>query len=117
MDNREIDAKVAEAMGWTNVRRDTGDISSDFWRDKDPKSVYERSLIPHFSQRIDDAWEIVEWMRGQLWSARLDIGISSTWVAFDRSPHGDGDHYQAIAPTAPLGICLAFLKAQGVDVD
>ena len=85
MDNRELDAKVAErVMGY-------GKLEEWYWR-------------PAFSTNIKHAWLVVEKMRERSRIEITDDGMS--WVV--------GLHDLDVlvsAPTAPEAICLAALAA------
>jgi hypothetical protein len=131
---RELDALVAEkVMGWGWVRTMGGDIHNehiwlmppeearrylpDFRLMKPPVEWREqwRRDLPHYSTDIAKAWLVVEKMREQAW--RLDIGSyyqdHHGWSAcFDNY----STYFRSDAPTAPRAICLAALKAVGVDV-
>lgn len=106
---REINEAVARKLGWTI------DKLSDFlpWYgrpDSHPLSTMIREL-PNYCSDISAAWEIMEkqtnnfcvfrdWDTGE-WCVRYDDG------AFNTTRH---DFEFVAADTAPMAICLAFLK-------
>jgi hypothetical protein len=125
--SREIDALVAEhVMGWTVNRSDGRHwhtvapaagadnphllVGMDCCEDK-----YCGCFMP--SRRIESAWRVVEKMREREWSVMVDStgfpdeewrclmwqGERERWVPAD-------------AATAPMAICLAALKANGIEV-
>ena len=97
MTDQEINEAVARKLGY-------GEYDPTFIENgkvvKGPKKDYCHS--------IEAAWEIVEHANKSLrCPVRFDKGEASRWyVSFDGSPH-DAD---AVADTAPMAICLAFLK-------
>ena len=98
---RELDALVAEkVMGWTNVRFICHGLSLRGEVDGEPSEK-----VPFYSVDIDAAWDVVE-----------KIGTSFTLERYNRWYVEFGDRYSAAADTAPHAICLAALKAVGVEV-
>lgn len=98
----QMDALVAEkVMGWS--------IRGELWKDKRgtirrSKSTfeqYEPSIRWSPSTDIAAAWEVVEKMPMGMWPS------VDGWVV--EIPDGSGDEVEA--PTAPLAICRAALKA------
>jgi hypothetical protein len=68
---------------------------------------------PHYSTDIAAAWQVVEKME-----QRLDLcwlGPGDVWVAVLGNGEEDYQYGDAMAPTAPLAICRAALKAIGED--
>jgi len=74
----------------------------------------EWSTIPKYTTDISAAWEVMEKMRksGCLVSVHNVFGGYRSTVV----PH-EHDAFWGDAPTAPEAICLAALRAVGVDVD
>jgi hypothetical protein len=118
--SRKIDALVAEkVMGWRVHHRNTA-----WWvKAEEENSAVSRPIAfvgtwaP--SEDIADAWEVVEKMRGSVhdisvgwhdnkYTAVITVVID-TKCGFDQ--------FQASADTAPMAICLAALKAKGVDIE
>jgi hypothetical protein len=98
---REIDALVAGAMG----------IDTEF-------------LLEEYSADITAAWQVVEWITTErpgnfYWRFVLEklcpYARPPEWTAMFYTPT-EGPAVEAMAETAPLAICLAFLKAAGVEV-
>jgi hypothetical protein len=105
--HRNIDALVAEhVMGWWLAKDEDGEWcfmdGADF--------VCFNFDVPHYSTDIAAAWEVVEKMG--------HVGLN--WDDTTNSPARwqcimeRGEYY---ADTAPMAICLAALKAKGVDVE
>jgi hypothetical protein len=109
MTPRQRDALVAEkVMGWIKSTErpqrwitDYGALHEDYWR---PTSS------------IAAAWEVVEKMRSNGWEFELDSDVDrinewcATFVTLSAVERG-------ISPKAPEAICLAALRAVGVDVE
>lgn len=112
---RELDALIAEkVMGWKVFRN--GEHGPHRWEaetDRGTLRVIDSSYSGDgFSPSTDiaAAWEVVEKVRkeaGDFQLALVDYG--SAWAArFDKA--------SAVERTAPHAICLAALKAVGVEV-
>ncbi len=68
---------------------------------------------PRYSLSLEAAWEVVEKLRG-VWDIR---SMSTTWVVRLSIQVGTSDkRVGAEAETVQHAICLAALKAMGVDV-
>lgn len=121
---RELDALVAEkVMGWEQVQ----DPPHTYIAYNTPTGFRLPEEIPAYSTDLNAAWKVVEAMRRRgFWcqmrtpfgtpEQKLDDGC---WAGF--TPHGTSgwngkpDNWTS-APTAPHAICLAALKAVGVEV-
>ena len=99
MNNREIDALVAEHVMGNDVRP--------------------------YSTVIQAAWSVVEKMRAEKFGFKLECGETnwnerSTWFAgFGKrlNPVECEAKYVDTIETAPMSICLAALRAKGVEVE
>lgn len=141
MTNREIDALVAEkVMGWKRMtyaeahpetpaykdrKEFTGHWHSNEWDEllHEFKNVaYAEDCDDHYcpeeawspSTDISAAWEVVEKMRNRdsvftLWD---DLDDEYYYCAFNTPKY----HFEVGAETMPKAICLAALKAVGVNV-
>ena len=131
---RKLDALVAEkVMGWRKERmflaehnygRDLPDRGDWVWRTPGQKGY--RWLVRGASFQDDDekpgfhpstdiaaAWEVVEKVRLSV------IPHPNGWHASYLDERDSANFrflYAAVAPTAPHAICLAALKAKGIDV-
>lgn len=114
---RELDALIAEkVMGWTQITTLTGEAGELVGAP--PEFPKQRNwLVARYSQDIGAAWEVVEKLQDAhdielyrlnnieaiegptVWSCRIGDLVSGAFVA------------RYAAPTAPLAICLASLKA------
>lgn len=132
MTNREIDALVAEKiMGWTYRKPDPKYISAEGVGSyvgfilQPPKinECYERYTCagqltfygypPHYSTDIAAAWEVAEQMKLKL----VVDGVFGFWRVII-GPVGERNVFcVAEEETAPKAICLAALKAVGVEVE
>lgn len=131
---RELDALIAEkVMGWTGCQSDnplTGE-KGGAWGFGDAPKVVHLVYLPKFSESIADAWQVVEKLakEGDEHPVNLHKGLPAFgdhatpfevyknyasypgWTCYFR------DYEVCVhAGTAPLAICLAALKACGVEV-
>jgi hypothetical protein len=133
---RELDALTAEkVMGWKLYKcinpshvyepylwcspEDTR-VPNDHWprhRVLDPHETVADTvtkIIPHYSTDIAAAWQVVEKM---LKIGQVNVGYHKladpSWACRIFGLEGDLTDIEVYAPTAPLAICLAALKAIG----
>lgn len=107
---RAIDALVAEkVMGWTWVRRDSG---YHHYRTPSSLVVYDTEWAP--TENIADAWRVIEKLDAYL----FDITQHNRWqVGVCRKLGWRANETRYVsADTAPLAVCLAALKALGVEL-
>jgi hypothetical protein len=117
-DLRKIDALVAEHVMGKTIRDGLVDKSEELnskgcWREPDL-----------YSSDISAAWEVVEAWKGDgaeyslpEFSLRRDGRGSWEVLMFDAGPGRDLARTVPVrAETAPLAICLAALKAKGIEV-
>lgn len=100
--SRKIDALVAEhIMGWPGQK-----INVDW--------SIPRGPLPNYSTNIADAWEVVEkFTYGWQVGLTMDNEVSCSLVV---DKIGISPSIEVFAPTAPMAICIAALKAKGVEV-
>lgn len=105
---RELDALVAEkVMGWTGIENDNLDGTD--WYAGSPPGSEGHAEVPAFSTDISAAWEVVEEVnRKNVYGFRLHNPGNGVWEA--------SWNVLAEGMSAPLAICLAALKAVGVEV-
>lgn len=123
--SRELDALVAtKVMGWIELHEER--VLSNFAHIVGRPPWYKGShaeargafpSVPPYSSDIAAAWEVVEKLKTLGWNIALTnccdayaVWISKVWID-DLVLESD-----VKAPTAPLAICLAALKACGVEV-
>lgn len=99
MTNREIDVLIAKHV--------FGLIPPDFLCGKG-RGVWEQGL-PNYSTSIADAWSVVEKMPA-IMLTKYTTGKYNCGVSGDK-------FYEAEADTASMAICLAALKAWGVEYE
>lgn len=107
MTNREIDCAIAEkVMGWT---KKVPAIGKPWWARSDDTFAAPAHGKKAWSPSTDiaAAWSVVEKMRMQ---------IEPTRKGWRAGVYGGLSDKRATADTAPLAICLAALKAIGVEV-
>lgn len=116
--SRELDALVAEkVMGWTPRGPHPIFASRVF------ATGHSDTFAPYFSSDVLAAWQVVQKMRELGWWMRLQSPFESddsTWNAGFTAHsctgwNGRPDH-SGQGDTAPLAICLASLKALGVEL-
>ena len=90
--SRGIDALIAEKVMGIDIHRLT-------------------KGIPHYSTDIAAAWEVVE--KEKLFSQWMLGTLQKEWQVV--MPWADGIQLIAKADTAPRAICLAALKAKGIN--
>lgn len=114
MSERERDALVAErVMGWV-----------DFWPDGTTDMAYppneqvmgieaERAPIPHYSTDIAAAWQVAEKLDHDYYDVHIQNtpGLGDEWCV-----KLTGLEHSVCANTLPEAICLAALKAHGIEV-
>lgn len=124
MSARERDALVAEkVMGWTLKERNEwfdGDQSTGWYAPFEWGQPLDE-FMP--SSDISAAWEAVEKLNDKFdFRCHTRAGYSGIWAAFGYNPEhhdemGDGDFpFGAFEPSLPHAICLAALKAVGVEI-
>ena len=125
LEPRERDALVAEkVMGWTNIRWDAGTTwmrdCLDAWigepPEGEPYNNWPESLY-EFTTDISAAWQVVEAVDPLMGNSPWDFVLARTDGGWICNFHAEwfeqvADGYEA--PTAPLAICIAALKAKGV---
>ncbi len=104
MTPQEINEAVARKLGWYALKwRDEPGKHPAWWGLNQFHQV--ESLIPDYCHFIAAAWEVVE----KCFRVKMEK-FSDEW----QCELGDGKHGDefASADTAPMAICLAFLKLQ-----
>jgi Phage ABA sandwich domain len=123
MNLREIDRLVAEkVMGWEyhEAVYTWGELFSPAKYVKEDGREVEPFNLPHFSTNIADALQVVEKLRDRYVYMNLtnnDDSYCCELMEQDLENSSRYFTYYADAETAPLAICLAALKAVGVEVE
>lgn len=123
---RALDALVAErVMGWPAVSGDyplRGVKAKGYiWEGRIERIDSTRGFVP--SRRIADSWEVVERLaqmqaEGHAGPTRLHCLAACSGYRYSVEFCSDfGVIGPVKAATAPLAICLAALRAKGVEVD
>ncbi len=107
--DKELNEKVAKAMGWTQH-----DSYKHLWYGKGDQA--HAQSLPNFSGDMTAAWIMVESIDGQ-WnvSGQGGIGFEVTFSEASMREDRYENPFHASADSAPLAICLAFLKSVGVE--
>ena len=114
---RELDALVAvKALGWEWID------AMEMWYDtSDSHTMLTSDELPEFSTDIAAAWHVVEHLdrTRNTWIDRLQKEGMEGWGLILASGTGYSvTHHQVhLAETVPLAICLAALKAVGIDTE
>lgn len=108
MTDKELNEAVARKLGW--IIDTTSDFFSWYGRPNSrPESVMLRNL-PDYCHSIAAAWEIVEKIIGD----GFTISIDGTWrfgkKAYQCRTSARKEAFSGVQDTAPMAICLAFLK-------
>lgn len=104
----ELNEAVARKLGWVK------DTSSDFlpwwFRSEWLPEAQKIRDIPDYCYSIEAAWEIFDWAQKQKISYNVSFLGNDTFLAqFVRDSR---DHWSQISDTAPMAICMAFLKLE-----
>ena len=113
---RDLDAKIATLMGWYNIR----------WIESEGKSEmvgeyqglrYAWAIFPRYSTDIAAAWQVVDALYERGYNVALNCYHGwETRHECEIAPDADPQRWQnANADTMPHAICLAALKAVGVE--
>lgn len=108
MTNREIDALVAtHIMGWV--------YQHDVWYSPEYKTAQKFDCPPRYSTEIAAAWQVVKKL------CDAPAGVMDLQITYSRSNGwyveiGCGTCSDRELSDAPMVICLAALKALGVEV-
>jgi hypothetical protein len=131
----ELDALVAEkAIGFRRATAETApnfahhiDVLKQTWFLSDEERGTCFSAVPEYSTEIAAAWEVVEKLIAKHYFPSVqhlpgDRGEENFWectLGWEKLPGADlglREYVSATASTAPHAICLAALKAVGVEV-
>ena len=122
MDNRKLDVLVAQARGWVTGRDELNQY--DIWTAPNGRRYYDITL-PHVSTDMAEAMAVVEEIRNNLCCFYMASDHDYLWEAYGiKDPDSPEHNEQAIvkwkiyarADTLSEAICLAYLKAKGVEV-
>lgn len=113
MNSSEIDRLVAEkVMGWKRTPYGWDVLEKKY-------NLGIEWDLPKFSTNIADAWKVVEKLQKDGWYIEL-YNENEEWC-FDLTKYNEflsvDRFYRASAEGASLAICLAALKACGIDVE
>jgi len=110
LDLRKIDALVAEhVMGW-RVEKYMTTIPKPTGAGMRPGSAVIEE-IPRYTSDISTAWEVIERLHPEF-TFSLDYLSSGRWTITFYSGEAHG---LMSTDSAPLAICLAALRAKGID--
>lgn len=108
-----INEAVARKLGWRQCVHDHGNEI----RWNKPEMVNCAFRVPDYCHSISAAWEVVESSPNKEWECwfRIDRGIRGYYAGWYETIHGgqsnlDSPLSREWADTAPMAICLAFLK-------
>ena len=131
--SRKIDALIAEhVMGWEwfsadelkNLGYVTKEVGLLF--PNEPKAALEsgfnviESIIPNYSTDMAAAWEVLKWWEsneGCDWDLHYDFDDNYACRFRWLHDEGESDTDWCEVDSMPMAICLAALKAKGIDVE
>jgi hypothetical protein len=119
---RELDALVTEKiMGWKRGRR-YGNGNGEWIRAEKEEYPLTWNQTPRHSTSIEKAWQVIEQMARTGWFFVLEYDSTDCLdVAFYRTSKCDGGGAEqwitGPLADAPRLICVAALKALGIEVD
>jgi len=114
---RELDALVAEKVTEFVVWPEGHELIPASY------SHTRTDLVPHYSTSIADAWQVVEEVSRQHeiyvsgYKDRWEATVVRLKIECTHCSSHSHEYIDAEAETAPLAICLAALKAVGVEVE
>ena len=121
MDNREIDKLIAEKVMELELHF-LEPLGGFHTKEVEPDGYWRWVELPHYSTDIAAAWQVVEKMRSSGWRFEAFDTIRDSWLV--RFGKGEFNHYEnewskehiSDENSCTLAICLAALKAVGVEV-
>lgn len=109
MTNREIDREMAEKVMGIRIIKNSDVV--DLQELIDGKAMYA-SVVPKFSERIQDAFMVVEKMEKLGWLTQIQNGCTKPDVIFVELVNYEKEKVEQVyADTAPMAICLAAKEA------
>ncbi|MFE4202092.1 BC1872 family protein [Aneurinibacillus aneurinilyticus] len=103
---RELDGLIATKVFGYKIAPIHAD--EDLWILDDSQELHVSYPVPHYSTNIADAWQVVEKFK-ECDLQKHESGNYTCYITLYKT-------YESDAETAPLAICLAALKAIGVEV-
>lgn len=97
MTPQEINEAVARKLGWSIAGVDPANYYSQRWIQS----------VPDYCHSIEAAWEIIASLEAG-WLYELSTGFGGKHLC--RFVHWEKGEFEESADTAPMAICLAFLK-------
>jgi hypothetical protein len=126
---RELDALVAEKVIDRKIRM-LNEVTNNTFKPEYDKLVIDEgegryNLIPRYSTNISDAWQVVEKLDHNVMLEKfntftLDFNNAKQTEKYEHRATVWCEGHRGIsyeAETAPLAICLASLRAKGVDIE
>lgn len=115
MADQELNEAVAKKLGWTDIHPLEHE-PSQLVGNRNGKGTLE--ALPDYCHSIEAAWKIMQWCKVDYHTgsiAEFAVGYDSVahwtaWIMDYRDSQHKPTHYTASADTAPMSICLAFLK-------
>lgn len=121
MDLRAIDKLIAtNVMGWTDIKEvPMNGVGGNQLQGVEPGTrpssftgAVTYRVVPEYSEKIEKAWEVVEKLR-LTYDVKIELLTELVRVDLeDKEGEGPRGIYDE---TAPLTICIAALKALGVE--
>lgn len=107
---RELDALIAEEVMGYNVMRTEWDAHEIY-------TEQARSAVPcpNYSASIEAAWQVVQKLSKEGWHFRIEIDADGELFSVSLFRNERDGQSEIWAGNAPEAICLAALKALGVE--
>jgi hypothetical protein len=119
--SRDIDALVAEhVMGWTNNWDNPGrggmwGIMDWIEKDDGTRTPVRAADFPSYSGDIESSWEVVEKLANDGYQVTVSVYKDGCHVDCGIPRPGTWEPKRSFAKTVPMAICLAALRAKGVE--
>lgn len=110
IDHEKLRIAIAEKMGYRNVRYDwvNGSDAIKDWMHEGGRG------IPEYTSDLNAAWQLVEWMSNKGFHIVMDTCDGCATASFLNIRVSGPFNGQSDTPA--LAICLAFAKANGIEI-
>ena len=115
---REMDALIAELMGWSDVSLDNGGRGIAPGDEVEGMRIFKTQYLPNWSIDISAAWQVWDRLPRRKGKLLLEVSLSDcpAWHSNGRvyvasATHHGTTQYSGMADTPELAICRAALDA------
>ena len=119
--NRELDTKVAEALGWTELRFEEANVlGGPVLVGYNPRSTYAWCQAPFWSRDIAVAWELGAGLAGEEVAVFIEAlcnicGVDQELLFYDGVDWASVEALNMLVYATPEQRCRAFLAAKGPE--